>query len=76
VGPGDLAAHGQQRRLLGRWATGRLIAVDAGVAALSVGLPLGSDLLIVAGIALAGVSLAATALLLALAVGAGRRQGG
>jgi hypothetical protein len=71
VGPGDLAAHGRQRRLLGRWATGRLVAADVGVAALSVGLPLGSYVLVITGLGLAGISLGATAFLLAGAVRAG-----
>lgn len=74
VGPGDLAAHARQRMLLGRWSAARLMAADVGVAALSVGLPLGSDLLAVTGIALVGISLGATALLLAGAIAAGRRD--
>jgi len=32
VGPGDVAAHARQRRLLGRWAIPRLVAWNVGVA--------------------------------------------
>jgi len=71
VGPGDLAAHARQRTILGRWASARLLAADAGIAALSIGLPLGSDPLVVAGTVVAGISLGVTAALLAIAIRAG-----
>jgi hypothetical protein len=79
VGPGDPAAHAQQRHLLGRWAVTRLVAADLGVAALALGLPMGSDALLVAGLVLTSVSLGGTAVLLVAAVAAGLRnahQGG
>lgn len=64
VGPGDPAAHGRQRALLGRFAGARLIAADAGVAGLSIGWPLHAEGLLMAGAGLLAVALAATAALL------------
>ena len=43
IGPGDPAAHARQRTTLGRWSTVRLVAANAGVGLLALGLlPLGS----------------------------------
>ena len=74
VGPGDPAAHARQRQSLGRGAEVRLLAANAGIAALALGLPLGIHVLIAAGMILAGVSLGATAALLVAAVAAGLRS--
>ncbi|MEO5918141.1 MAG: hypothetical protein ABIQ17_01135 [Candidatus Limnocylindrales bacterium] len=64
IGPGDLAAHAQQRRLLGRGATLRLVGLNLG--ALLVTLGSGSDArpgdppLVAIGLALAAASAALT----------------
>jgi hypothetical protein len=68
VGPGDPVAHGRQRRLLGRGALPRLVAIDAGTALLSIGLPFDLPTVAVAGMALVGLGVGATAVLLAGAV--------
>ena len=72
IGPGDPLNHGRQRALLGRLAIARLAALDLGVAALSTGLPLGSDALTTAGaIALVGGTVSTVAVILgAIAIGA------
>ena len=69
IGPGDPATHGRQRTLLGRAATGRLVALDAGIAALSVGVPLRLDPLVVGGALAAVGGFVATA----IAAGGGDR---
>ena len=82
IGPGDHAAHARQRRLLGRWATARLLAANAGVALLVVGLlPLGAAWASGAGgpmsglgMVLAGSSLGATGALLVAALVTGLRS--
>lgn len=74
IGPGDPAGHARQRRLLGAAAIPRLAAADAGIAAVSLGTPLGSDILVMAGMLLAAFSLAWTAGLLATAVAIGLRS--
>jgi hypothetical protein len=68
VGPGDPAAHGRQRRLLGRLAEARLGLANAGVAGLSIGWPLRLDGVTIAGAILLALGLATTAALLAGAV--------
>ena len=68
VGPGDPAAHGRQRRLLGRLAGARLVLADAGVAGVAIGWPLRLDAVTIAGVILLALGLAATAALLAGAV--------
>ncbi len=73
VGPGDPIAHRRQRGLLGRAGTVRLVALDLGVAALSLGIPLGASVLVAVGAVLAGASLIATAALLVRAVTLGMR---
>ncbi len=74
IGPGDPGAHARQRRQLGRLGGTRLVVADVGIAALALGIPLGLSALIVPGLLLAGISLGATALLLALAVVQGLRS--
>jgi nitrite reductase (NO-forming) len=74
VGPGDPAAHARQRRLLGRLADVRLLAADAGIAALTLGIPLAVDWLVVPGMLLVAASLGGTSLLLAGAVVDGLRS--
>ncbi len=65
IGPGDPAAHARQRVMLGRWATVRLVAADAGIALSAVGLlPVGGDLASSLGVPLAGAGLALAGLAL------------
>ena len=72
VGPGDQARHAVQRRWLGRAATTRWLAWNAGVAVWTAGLPTGADgLSLVGGLALGAALVAALALLVG-AVVAGR----
>lgn len=73
VGPGDLAAHAEQRRLLGRGALLRLAAGNVGTLALSIGLPSGTPWLSAAGLVLIAIGLGSTALLIAFAVLIGLR---
>jgi hypothetical protein len=74
IGPGDPAAHARQRRQLGSLGATRLVAADLGIAALSLGIPLGLAGFIVPGLLLAGLSLGSTALLLGIAVAQGLRS--
>jgi hypothetical protein len=82
IGPGDPAAHARQRIMLGRWATVRLVAADAGVTLLAVGLlPVGEDVasslgapLAGAGLLLVGMALSTTAALIAAAAATGLRS--
>lgn len=69
IGPGDPATHGRQRTLLGRAATGRLMALDAGIAALTVGVPLRLEPLVAGGAIAAVGGFVATAVLLVAAIG-------
>jgi len=69
VGPGGLGEHAAQRALLGRLALPRLVALNLGTAVLSVGWPLGSLPLTVAGAALAAVAVAVSAALAWAALG-------
>jgi hypothetical protein len=68
VGPGDAAAHAQQRQLLGRVAVPRLVLVNVGVACLSIGWPLSIDDVVLLGTAMLAIGLTSTAALLAGAV--------
>ena len=68
VGPGTPEAHATQRRSLGRGASARLAAWNAGVAILTIGLVGGQGALGLAGLGLALASGAATLLLLILAL--------
>jgi hypothetical protein len=74
VGPGDPTAHARQRRLLGRFAEVRLLAADVGIAALTLGIPLAIDALIVPGMLLTAASLGGTTVLLVAAVADGLRS--
>ena len=73
VGPGDLAAHARQRETLGRLALPRLLALDLGVALLTLAQLAGWDWALAAGLVLLGVGAAATAVLLGSAVLTGIR---
>jgi len=68
AGPGDPVRHLAQRRTLGRWSAARLVALEAGVALLAVGVPLGVPVATVAGAVVAGGSVVASVGLLASAV--------
>lgn len=57
IGPGDQAAHAVQRRWLGRAATPRWLAWNAGVTLAAIGVPTGNDAMTVAGAALLGTAL-------------------
>ena len=74
IGPGDPLTHGRQRTLLGRAATARLVALDVGVAALTVGVPLGVDPLVAVGALAAAGGFVSTAAALAGAVLMGIRS--
>jgi hypothetical protein len=65
VGPGDPLRHAAQRRQLGHYAGLRLVAFQAGVAAVTIGSLAGWDALAIAGVAVAGITAMATLLLLA-----------
>ena len=68
VGPGTPAAHAAQRRLLGRWAAARLVAWNAGVAVLALGVVAGQASLALSGLGLGLASGAVTLLLLLVAL--------
>ena len=68
IGPGTPEAHAAQRRSLGRGASVRLAAWNAGVAILTLGLVAGQDALAQAGLGLALAAGTATLLLLVLAL--------
>ena len=72
IGPGDPKRHAVWRQRLGWMATPRLIAWNAGVAALAFGLPAGSAAALAIGAALTGASLL-VALALLVSVLPGRR---
>ncbi len=71
VGPGDPAAHGRQRRLLGRLSRPRLAIINAGVACTAIGWPAHVDGLVVAGAILLAAGLGSTATLVVRAIGLG-----
>jgi nitrite reductase (NO-forming) len=73
IGPGNPIAHARQRHLLGRGSSVRLVAINVGIAALSVGLALRLGPLTAVGIVGVGLGLAATAALLGAAVRLGLR---
>jgi nitrite reductase (NO-forming) len=68
IGRGTPERHARQRAWLGRSATGRLAALELGVALLAVGLPAGLAPAVTAGTVLLGLGAASTAGLLAMAV--------
>lgn len=49
IGPGDPVAHAAQRRRLGRWGTARVVAWNVAVAAMTVGILVGVEALVMAG---------------------------
>lgn len=75
VGPGDQAAHARQRVILGRAATVRLIAANAGALGLLIGLPLHQGFVSSVGLVLSAIGLGGTALLIGTAVWIGLRPG-
>jgi hypothetical protein len=72
IGPGGPVEHARQRVILGRVATVRLLALNAGVVLLAVGWPMGLASLAGAGAALAGAALLATVVLTVGALRVGR----
>jgi hypothetical protein len=71
IGPGDPVAHARQREILGRAATGRVVALNAGVALATVGALSTASSVGVAGLVVCGVTLAASL----IAFGAAARIG-
>ncbi len=74
VGPGDQAAHARQRRILGTAAHPRLVALNGGVAGISLGLVLGAGWLLAGGLVLLAIGLVMTAGMLARAIGVAVRR--
>jgi len=72
VGPGDVASRARQRDLLSRLATPRVVAWNAGIPFLWIGVGLGVPTLIGTGVVLLGAALLAALALLAAALLAGR----
>ncbi len=68
IGPGGPADHAVQRRTLGRASRTRLVALNAGVALVAVGWPLGAPPLAGAGLALFAAGLLGTVVLTVLAL--------
>jgi len=60
IGPGDMAAHARQRTGLGRAAAGRLVALNLGVALVTLGGAIGWSPAIVAGVVLGGGAILAS----------------
>ena len=60
IGPGDMAAHARQRTGLGRAAAGRLVALNVGVALVTLGGAVGWTPGIVAGVVLGGGAILAS----------------
>jgi nitrite reductase (NO-forming) len=71
IGPGSPVAHAEQRRILGRVALPRLLAIELGVAALAVGLPLHLEAAVAGGMGLVAAGLAVTIALAAAAIRVG-----
>jgi hypothetical protein len=68
IGPGDQAAHAVQRRWLGRAATPRWLAWNAGAFLATVGALIGANALATVGGVLVGSALLTALLLLAVSV--------
>jgi hypothetical protein len=68
IGPGGPADHAIQRRILGRVSRTRLVALNAGVALVAVGWPLGVAPLVATGLALFAAAMLATVGLTAAAL--------
>jgi nitrite reductase (NO-forming) len=75
IGPGDQAAHARQRGVLGRVATARLVALNAGVGGLVAGALLGQPVVTQIGTVLVAGGFLATAALVARSVQIGVRPG-
>ena len=73
VGPGGLPAHARQRQRLGLLALPRLLALDLGIALMTVAQVAGWQLGALVGLALFGSGFAATAVLIGSAVATGIR---
>lgn len=73
IGPGDQQAHARQRSMLGIGALPRLLALNAGVATLTLGPPLGIAGAEMVGLAFLGLGFLTTAFLLARAAWIGGR---
>ncbi|MEO8571678.1 MAG: hypothetical protein ABI553_08235 [Chloroflexota bacterium] len=71
VGPGDQSAHARQRQILGRFSVIRLVAANAGTAALAIGVPLHLDGLVTAGGLIVTGMLATTGALIISSIVAG-----
>ncbi len=71
VGPGNLVAHARQRRMLGRLSGVRLIAANAGIAALAIGVPLRIDSLVTTGALIVTATLTVTGALVIAAISTG-----
>lgn len=74
VGPGDPAAHARQRKVLGRFSRVRLVAANAGIAALAIGLPLHLDGLVASGALVVAGALTVTGALIIVAILAGSNR--
>jgi nitrite reductase (NO-forming) len=72
IGPGGPVEHARQRVVLGRAATGRLLALNGGVAMVAIAWPAGLGALATFGGALAAAAVATSVVLLAAALRAGR----
>jgi hypothetical protein len=68
IGPGGPADHAVQRRILGRASRSRLVALNAGVALVAVGWPLGAAPVAALGLALFAAALLVTVVLTVLAL--------
>lgn len=74
VGPGGLARHAHQRRLLGRLAFARWVAFQAGTGALALGVPLGRPELAISGALLLVGSASVSLTLLAASLATAEEQ--
>jgi nitrite reductase (NO-forming) len=67
IGPGDRAQHARDRVVLGRWAAPRVVALNAGTGAITLGVATGTGLAFAAGAALSGAAVAGALVLLVVA---------
>jgi nitrite reductase (NO-forming) len=75
VGPGDVARHAVQRRMLGRWPMARLAALNGGALLIGSGVLAGSAAAVAAGAVLALAAVGIGVALLGLALSAGSIAG-
>ncbi|MEO5966121.1 MAG: hypothetical protein ABIR11_11700 [Candidatus Limnocylindrales bacterium] len=68
IGPGDPPAHARQRAILGRAAAARMLALNAGVALLAIGWPLGLAPAAGVGLGLVAVTVVSSAWLAVIAI--------